>query len=87
MQQDVQALHCDAPECEEQLIAPVRGLVERARAAGWQAREVRSLSLSDDGPAPEMTDRCPDHHTQTLSREWVLEQAGGPGGLQPWMLP
>lgn len=84
----VEALICDGPGCETELHAPASRLIRRARENGWQAREVASLTIDpDDGPDAQLTDRCPAHHVQTVPREVVLAEAGGPGGIQGWMLP
>ena len=84
----LEALACDEPECAQELYAPASQVVRRARAAGWQARQVWHLSIDpDDGPDAQLTDRCPDHHVETIPREVVLAEAGGPGGIQSWMLP
>jgi hypothetical protein len=83
----VEILGCDADGCEAELLGRASTLVARARAAGWQAREVADLWITDDGPEITWTDRCPDHHTDVVPREVVLREAGGPGGIQPWHLP
>ena len=83
---DLVVLGCDAEGCQAALHAPALRLEQAAMAAGWQFGAISSIDISDDGPEVNLADRCPEHPIVPVSDERALQEAGGPGGLAPWIL-
>lgn len=83
MRDRLEILTCDATDCDASVSGPASRLTRRARDAGWQVGAVTALYISDDGPELTRRDRCPAHPVDAFSRDEVLREAGGLGGIQP----